>query len=61
MINGRPLTKLSNDVMDAALITPNLLRLLRGNPNEALGISQTHEVYRDRWRYVQSLASVFWL
>ena len=59
MINGRPLTKLGDDVMESALLTPSHLLLLRGNLNEVLGISQNHDIYRDRWRYVQSLPSVF--
>ena len=59
IINGRPLTKVSDDVTDAAPLTPNHLLLLRGNPSEALVSSLPNDVFRGRWRFVKYLAGIF--
>ena len=61
MINGRPLTKVSDDPTDPAALTPNHLLLLRGNPNFSLGVAKPDDMYRGRWRHIQSLASRFWV
>ena len=61
MINGRPLTKVSDDPTDPAALTPNHLLLLRGNPNFSLGADNPNDMYRGRWRHIQSLASRFWV
>ncbi len=60
IVNGRPLTKISEDVMDPSPLTPNHLLLLRGNPNLSLGASKCNDIYRSRWRHVQSLGDQFW-
>ena len=60
IVNGRPITKLSDDVRDASPLTPNHLLLLKQNSNEALGLSVPNDVHRTRWRHVQFLANVFW-
>ena len=59
IVNGRPITKLSDDVRDAPPLTPNHLMLLKQNSNEALGLSVPNDVHRTRWRHVQFLANVF--
>ena len=60
IINGRPLTKASDDVNDSSARTPNHLLILRPNPNMSLGISLPNDVFRARWRYVQYLTNLFW-
>ena len=59
-INGRPLTKVSDQVDDAVALTPNHLLLLRSNLAFAMGKSLLNDVYRARWRQVQYLADLFW-
>ena len=60
IVNGRPLTKLSDDVNDWAPITPNHLLLLRNGPVIPPGKFDKSDMYRRRWRYAQHLADVFW-
>ena len=60
IINGRPITKVSTDVDDMAALTPNHLLLLRGDIKSAPGVFSQGNVYRKRWRHVQSLANLFW-
>ena len=59
IVNGRPLTKLSDDVNDWAPITPNHLLLLRNGPVIPPGKFDKSDMYRRRWRYAQHLADVF--
>ena len=59
-INGRPLTKVSDQVDDAKALTPNHLLLLRSNLAFAMGKSLLNDVYRAIWRQVQYLAYLFW-
>jgi len=60
IINGRPLTKVSDDVTDMTPLTPNHLLLLRSGPAPVPGIFSDADQYRKRWRYVQHLANQFW-
>ena len=60
IVNGRPLTKLSDDVNDWAPITPNHLLLLRNGPVIPPEKFDKSDMYRRRWRYAQHLADVFW-
>ena len=61
IVNGRPLTKLSDDPRDAAPLTPNHLLLLHAGTTTPPGLFQRNEIYvRRRWRQVQYLADVFW-
>jgi len=60
IINGRPLTKCSNDVSDLSPLTPNHLLLMRELPALPPGIFSEADVYRRRWRCVQHYANVFW-
>ena len=60
IINGRPITKITTDVDDLSVLTPNHLLLLRGVVNVSPGVFELVDVFRKRWRYVQSLANLFW-
>ncbi|XP_014676486.1 PREDICTED: uncharacterized protein LOC106816399 [Priapulus caudatus] len=60
IVNGRPLTKFSDDPNDPAPLTPNHLLLLRSGPDLPPGKFVQQDTYRQRWRQVQYLADVFW-
>ena len=61
IVNGRPLTKVSDDPRDMEVLTPNQLLLLRSGPPAPPGLFSKNEIYsRKRWRQVQYLADVFW-
>ena len=61
IINGRPITKLSDDPRDLEPLTPNHLLLLRSGPAVPPGNFTSHDNYSNRrWRQVQYLADVFW-
>ena len=61
IINGRPLTKLSDDPKDANALTPNHLLLLRSNSCLPPGVFNKSDQYsKRRWRQVQYLANIFW-
>ena len=54
IVNGRPLTKVSDDPRDLEALTPNhLLLLLRSGSTLPPGIFR-------RWRQIQYLSGVFW-
>ena len=61
ILNGRPITELSNDVNDLKALTPNDLLLLR--PGECFPpgtFSKTDNYSKRRWRQIQYLADIFW-
>ena len=62
VINGRPLTKITDDPRDLNAITPNHLLLLRQDSNTLPpGIFNQRETYSvKRWKQVQYLADQFW-
>ena len=60
IINGRPLTKSSDDVNDETALTPNHLLLMRDNAALPWGMVSRGDLYQKRWRQVQYLASIFW-
>ena len=61
IINGRPLTTVSNDPRDLEPLTPNHLLLLRQDTPLPPGIFEKKDTLsRRRWRQVQYLADVFW-
>ena len=61
IINGRPLTKVSDDPKDANALTPNHLLLLKSNECFPPGVFVKSDGYsRRRWRQVQYLADLFW-
>ena len=61
IVNGRPITKSSDDPSDSEALTPNHLLLLRSGPKLHPGVFRKEDVYsRRRWRQIQYLADVFW-
>ena len=61
IVNGRPVTKVSDDPRDMEALTPNHLLLLRSGPSAPPGLFFKDEIYsRRRWRQVQYLADIFW-
>lgn len=61
IVNGRPLTKVSDDVRDLEPLTPNHLLLLRSGTSFPPDIFDKKDTYsKRRWRQVQYLATVFW-
>ncbi|XP_059391451.1 uncharacterized protein LOC132124461 [Carassius carassius] len=61
IINGRPLTTVSDDVNDLEPLTPNHLLLLKSQPNMPPGIFSKDDMYtRKRWKQVQYLVDLFW-
>ena len=60
IVNGRPITKLSDDPRDPSPLTPNHLLLLRAGPQFAPGHFVERDIHRRRWRQVQYLSDVFW-
>lgn len=61
IVNGRPLTKVSDDPHDMEALTPNHLLLLRSGVKIPPGIFGREDLYcRRRWRQVQYLTDLFW-
>ncbi|XP_071094613.1 uncharacterized protein [Haliotis cracherodii] len=60
IVNGRPITVVSDDHKDAEPLTPNHLLLLRAGPDLPLGSFQAADAYRRRWKHAQFLADIFW-
>ena len=60
IINGRPITKMSSDISDAAPLTPNHLLLLREGTQIPAGKCGKADMYQRRWRQSQYLAEQFW-
>ena len=61
IVDGRPITKLSDDPRDLEPLTPNHLLLLRAGPTVPPGTFTKYDNHsRRRWRQVQYLADVFW-
>ena len=61
IVNGRRITKLSDDSRDLKPLTPNHLLLLRAGPAVPPRIFSKQDCYNKcHWRQVQYLADVFW-
>lgn len=61
VVNGRPITKSSDDPSDSEALTPNHLLLLRSCPKLPPGVFRKEDAYsRRRWRQIQYFADVFW-
>lgn len=60
IVNGRPLTPVSDDARDAEALTPNHLLLLRSGPQALTNQSRKEDVFGRRWRHAQLLADLFW-
>jgi hypothetical protein len=61
IVNGRPITAVSDDPKDREPLTPNHLLLLRGEICLPLDVLTQRDLYKKRWRKVQYLADQFWL
>ena len=61
ILNGRPLTKLSDDPNDLEPLTPNHILLMKGKPVMSPGLFNKDDVYvKRRWQQVQYIADLFW-
>jgi hypothetical protein len=61
IINGRPITTVSEDANDLEALTPNHLLLMKVQPVLPPTVSAKTDIYaRRRWRQVQYLADLFW-
>lgn len=60
IVNSRPLTKLSCNIIDPTPLTPNHLLLLRQGPTLPPGKFVDADKFRKRWRHVQHIANQFW-
>ena len=61
IMNGRPLTKVSDDPNDLEALTPNHLLLLQPGPSLPPGVFDQTDMYtKRRWRQAQYLSNVFW-
>lgn len=60
IVNGRPITRVSDDVNDLSALTPNHLLLLREGPPPPPGSFDKADGYRKRWKHSQFLAGQFW-
>ena len=59
IINGRPMTKLSDDVNDGLPLTPNHLLMMRSGANSIRQTFNGGDMYRKQWRYVQHMTEFF--
>ena len=60
IVNGRPLTKISDDPSNPTPLTPNHLLLLRNGSIIPPGEFNHSDRFQRRWRHVQHLADQFW-
>jgi len=61
IVNGRTITKVSDDARDLNALTPNHLLLLRAGTAIPLGVfSKEDNCTCCRWRQVQYLSNIFW-
>jgi hypothetical protein len=61
IMNGRPITKVSDDARDPNALTPNHLLLAQSNPIFPPGIFKRSDVYsKRRWCQIQYLTDIFW-
>ncbi|KAK7909879.1 hypothetical protein WMY93_014563 [Mugilogobius chulae] len=61
ILNGRPITGISEDAEDLDPLTPNHILMVKGMPILPPGTFQESDKYiRKRWRQVQYLSDLFW-
>ena len=61
IMNGRPITSVSDDPMDIETLTPNHLLLFQSNTQLPMGVYGRDDLCsRRRWRQIQYLADIFW-
>ena len=59
MVNSRPITKVSDDVLDSATLSPNQI-LIINDGFKSSDYYNTGDLYKKRWRVVQYIANQFW-
>jgi hypothetical protein len=60
IINGRPITKVSDDPKDESALTPNHLLLIGHGHSYSPGVFCDKDIYKRSWRFVQHLVDQFW-
>ena len=60
IVNSRPITKVSDDPLDASALCPNQLLILGGHAAFPVGAFSDTDKFRRQWRYTQYLADEFW-
>ena len=60
IVNGRPITRLSDDPRDDKPLTPNHLLILRSGSTLPAGKFVHQDRFRRRWKQVQYLADIYW-
>ncbi|XP_064646159.1 uncharacterized protein LOC135499344 [Lineus longissimus] len=60
IVNGRPITIVSDDVRDMEPLTPNHLLLMRSGATLPPGVFVDRDMYRRKWKQAQYLANIFW-
>ena len=61
ILNGRPITKCSDQPGDLEALTPNHLLLMKSKPNLPQGVFTKNDNYcRRRWKQIQYMANLFW-
>ena len=61
VLNGRPLTAISDDISDFESLIPNHLLIGEASTNQSPGNFREHEVsFRRKWRSVQAATVMFW-
>ena len=61
IMNGKPITKLSDDPKDLSTLSPSHLLLLRESNNFPTGMFMSEDVYSRRiWKQVQYMSNQFW-
>lgn len=60
-MNDRPITKLSDDIIDLEALTPNHILFLKGKPFLSPGLFDVHDLYiKRRGKQVQYISDLFW-
>ena len=60
IMNGRPITKVSNDYTDVEALTPNHLLLFRSTSLPLGTFSKEDMYYHRRWKQIQYMSELFW-
>jgi len=60
VVNGRPITAVSDSPNDFEALTPNHLLLLRSGSHAPLDEFSHKDTFVRRWKHVQHIADMFW-
>ncbi|XP_062617169.1 uncharacterized protein LOC134278886 [Saccostrea cucullata] len=61
ILNGRPITKCSDQHDDLEALIPNYLLIMKAKPNFPPGVFvKEHNYCRRRWKQIQYMANLFW-